>query len=258
MQDLIVQVYTFIMGACIGSFLNVCIHRLPAYKSIVRPPSSCPACNTPIRFYDNIPIVSYILLRGRCRHCHAGISFRYVCVEIITGLSALISVMKYGFSVQALIIFSFISALIVITYIDMDHKIIPNRITLPGIPICLLASFAFPELAFKDAVLGLIAGGGSLFLIAWSYKAITKKDGMGGGDIKLLAMIGAMIGWQGVVFTIYVASALGTVIGLPLMLAKRKNMKYAIPFGPFLSIGSITYIFFGTRVIDWYFHTLQG
>jgi len=181
-----------------------------------------------------------------------------VCVEIITGLIALSTLMKYGVSVQALIVFSFIAALVVITYIDIDHKIIPNRITLPGIPLCLLASFAFPQFPFKDALLGMAAGGGSLFLIAWGYKAITKKDGMGGGDIKLLAMIGAMIGWQGVIFTIYMASALGTVIGLPLMLVKRKNMKFAIPFGPFLSVGSITYIFFGSSIIEWYFHTLQG
>jgi len=258
MPDSIILIYAFIFGACIGSFLNVCIYRLPAYQSIVKPPSHCPVCNTPIKFYDNIPILSYFFLLGRCRNCGNSISFRYVCVEIITGLCALSSFMKYGLSIQAMIIFSFISALIVITYIDIDHKIIPNRITLPGIPVCLLASFAFPELSFKDALLGLITGGGSLFLIAWGYKAITKKDGMGGGDIKLLAMIGAMIGWQGVIFTIYMASALGTLIGLPLMLARKKNMKYAIPFGPFLSIGSITYIFFGDTIVDWYFLTMQG
>jgi leader peptidase (prepilin peptidase)/N-methyltransferase len=258
MLDYLVQTYAFIFGACIGSFLNVCIYRLPAYQSVVTPASSCPACKAGIKFYDNIPIVSYLLLRGRCRNCQAPISFRYPCVETITGLSALCCVLKYGISVQALIVFCFISALIVITYIDIDHKIIPNRITLPGIPLCLLASFAFPELPFTDALFGMISGGGSLFLIAWGYKMITKKDGMGGGDIKLLAMIGALIGWQGVIFTIYLSSALGTIVGLPLMLAQKKNMKYAIPFGPFLSVGGITYLFFGKRIIDWYFLVLQG
>lgn len=257
MTELLIQIYVFSIGACVGSFLNVCIYRLPAYESIIRPASHCPACNTPIKFYDNIPILSYMILRGRCRQCRTSISFRYVCVEIITGLCALSTLLKYGLSLQALLVFLFISALIVITYIDLDHKIIPNRITLPGIPICLAASLSFPDLPFKDAVLGLLAGGGSLYLIAWGYKAITRKDGMGGGDIKLLAMIGAMIGWKGVVFTIYLASVLGTAIGLPLMYLKKKNMKYAIPFGPFLSIGSIVYIFFGTEIINWYFFTLQ-
>jgi leader peptidase (prepilin peptidase)/N-methyltransferase len=232
MIDYFIQIYAFVCGLCIGSFLNVCIYRLPAHKSIVKPSSSCPVCNTPIKFYDNIPVLGYIFLLGRCRHCKTAISLRYVCVEIITGLCALSTLMKYGVSIQALIIFSFICSLIVITYIDIDHKIIPNRITLPGIPICLLASFAFPQFSFKDALLGMVIGGGSLLLIAWGYKTITKKDGMGGGDIKLLAMIGALLGWQGVVFTIYTASALGTIIGLPLMLFRKKKYEVCDPFWP--------------------------
>jgi leader peptidase (prepilin peptidase)/N-methyltransferase len=257
MPEYIIQIYAFIFGLCIGSFLNVCIYRLPAFKSVISPSSSCPTCNKRIKFYDNIPIISYILLFGRCRYCKSPISLRYVCVELLTGLCALSALMKYGLSIQAFIIFSFISALIVITYIDIDHKIIPNRITLPGIPLCLLASLAFPEISIKDALLGLLLGGGSLFLIAWGYKTITKKVGMGGGDIKLLAMIGAMIGWKGVICTIYIASAIGTIVGIIVMLARRKNMKFAIPFGPFLSIGAITFIFFGELIINWYFMVMN-
>ncbi|MFO7560320.1 MAG: A24 family peptidase [Desulfobacterales bacterium] len=252
------HIYAFIFGMCIGSFLNVCIYRLPASKSIVSPSSSCPACGKTIKFYDNIPVVSYLLLKGRCRSCKSHISLRYACVEIITGLLALCSFLKYGLSLQALIIFAFISALIVITYIDIDHKIIPNRITLPGIPIFLLASIIFPEMHLLDSLLGILSGGGSLFLIAWIYKTITKKSGMGGGDIKLLAMIGAMIGWKGVLFTIYVASATGTAVGFLLMLVKGKNMKFAIPFGPFLSIGAITYIFLGELIIERYLLFMHG
>jgi len=256
--EYLVQIYAFIFGMCIGSFLNVCIYRLPAFKSIVSPPSSCPTCGKAIKFYDNIPVLSYLILKGRCRYSKSHISLRYACVEMITGMLALCSYLKYGFSFQALIIFAFISALIVITYIDIDHKIIPNRITLPGIPVFLFASMIFPEMHLTDSLLGILAGGGSLFLIAWVYQLITKKTGMGGGDIKLLAMIGAMIGWKGVLFTIYAASATGTAVGILLMLVKGKNMKFAVPFGPFLSIGAITYIFLGELIIERYFLFMYG
>jgi len=171
---------------------------------------------------------------------------------------ALCSFLKYGLSLPAVIIFSFIAALIVVTYIDIDHKIIPNRITLPGIPIFLFASMIFPDMNLRDSLLGILSGGGSLLLIAWTYKAITQKTGMGGGDVKLLAMIGAMIGWKGVLFTIYVASATGTAVGILFILLKGKNMKFAIPFGPFLSIGAITYIFLGDMIIRSYFLFMHG
>ena len=144
--------------------------------------------------------------------------------------------------------------MLVITYIDLDHRIIPNRITLPGIPIFFLCSLALPTPTVKDAALGVIVGGGSLFLVGWVYRLITKRDGMGGGDVKLLAMIGALIGWQGVLFTIYSASAIGTCVGLSFMAFKGKNLKLAIPFGPFLSLGAIAYLFFGPSIIRWYFN----
>lgn len=257
MPEYLIFIYAVVVGLCVGSFLNVCIYRLPASKSIVHPGSECPECGKGIRFYDNIPVVSYLILRGRCRNCHTRIPFRYALVEIITGLCAFFVVFKFGTSIQSLIYFVFIAALIVVVFIDIDHKIIPNRITLPGIPVCFAASFALPDVSVQESLLGILAGGGSLFVIAWGYKKITRKDGMGGGDIKLLAMIGALIGWKGVLFTIYFASIIGTCAGLVIILQRRKNLKFAIPFGPFLSLGATIYIFFGEVITEWYFRLLQ-
>ena len=253
-----VEVFAFIFGLCIGSFLNVCIFRLPASQSITKPRSHCPNCNELIRFYDNIPILSYLVLRGRCRFCKEKISLRYPVVEFLTGLFALVTYLKYGITLEALIYYVFVSALIVITFIDIDHQIIPDIITLPGIPLFFAAGFALPGITYIDAIIGILAGGGSLFLVAWIYHLVTKKEGMGGGDIKLLAMIGALIGWQGVLFTIFVASAVGTISGILVMLKARKSMKLAIPFGPFLAIGGIAYIFIGPQLIYWYFNILGG
>jgi len=229
----IIEIITFIYGLCIGSFLNVCIHRLPLSKSIVKPGSMCPNCETFIRFYDNIPVFSYIWLKGRCRKCNTPISFRYVMVEILTGICALCVLLKFGLSLEGFVYFVFIAALIAVIYIDIDHRIIPNVITLPGIPIFFVASLAVQAVTLKESILGIIIGGGSLYLVALTYRLLTGKEGMGGGDIKLLAMFGALIGWKGVLFTIFVSSAIGTIAGLTVMLVTKKNMKLAIPFGPF-------------------------
>jgi leader peptidase (prepilin peptidase)/N-methyltransferase len=253
----LIEIYVFIVGLCVGSFLNVCIYRLPASQSIVRPRSKCPKCGTLIAFYDNIPLFSYLWLKGRCRHCRVRIGLRYPTIELLGGLFALATYLKFGLSIDALIYFAFIASMLVVTFIDLDHRIIPDVITLPGIPICFVASFALPSMDFKAALLGILVGGGSLFLVAWVYSLITKKEGMGGGDIKLLAMMGGLVGWQGVAFTIFVSSLVGTLSGFALMLHSRKGMKLAIPFGPFLAIGAVTYIFFGTRMIDWYFSILR-
>ena len=257
MPPYFVEAFTFIFGLCIGSFLNVCIYRLPASKSISHPRSSCTSCNELIPFYDNIPVLSYLLLRGRCRFCREPISLRYPVIELLTGMFALITFLKYGLSLEALIYFIYIAALLVITFIDIDHQIIPDVISLPGIPLFFLASFGLSQINYLDSLIGILVGGGSLFVVAWTYSLITKKEGMGGGDIKLLAMIGAVIGWKGVLFTIFVASAIGTLSGLLVMLKSRKGMKLKIPFGPFLAIGGIAYIFFGPQLIRWYFQLLN-
>jgi len=253
-----INILIFIFGLCIGSFMNVCIYRIPLSKSIVTPRSMCPGCNSLISAYDNLPVISYILLKGKCRNCGIPISFRYPLVETISGLTALSVFMKFGLSAEGLIYFVFISALLVMTFIDIDHRIIPDTISLPGIPIgFLLASLVLPSMNYKTSLAGILTGGGSLLAVAWIYNLITKKEGMGGGDIKLLAMIGAFTGWKGVLFTIFVASATGTLAGIAVMLKTKKDMKLAVPFGPFLSIGAILYIFFGTALISWYFNLLS-
>ena len=252
-----IELTLFIFGSCIGSFLNVCIYRLPLSKSIVFPPSACPGCDTPIQFYDNIPILSFLLLRGKCRHCQSVISLRYPLIELMSGLFAVCTYLKFGLTLEALIAYLLIASLIVITFIDIDHRIIPDAISLPGIPIGFAASFFLPAISYKASLAGVLVGGGSLLAVAWIYSLITKKEGMGGGDIKLLAMIGAFIGWKGVLLTIFFSSAIGTLCGLLVMIRSGKNMKLAIPFGPFLAIGCMIHIFFGNTIIFWYFHTFS-
>jgi leader peptidase (prepilin peptidase)/N-methyltransferase len=175
-------------------------------------------------------------------------------VELLTGLFALITWMEFGLTLSALIFFFFITALLVITFIDIDHRIIPDIISLPGIPLGFAASFVLSEIGWLNSLIGILIGGGSLLLIAWGYQLIRGKDGMGGGDIKLLAMIGAFLGWKGVLFTIMASSFTGTVVGIVVMMRAGKGMKMALPFGPFLATGAILYIFWGTQIIDWYFN----
>jgi leader peptidase (prepilin peptidase) / N-methyltransferase len=256
MSPMLINWYIFFIGMCIGSFLNVCIYRLPAGKSIVRPASACPACGTTIRWYDNIPLISYVILRGRCRGCKVSISIRYPIIELLSGLFAMISWMHYGYGLPCLIYFILIAALLVITFIDIDHRIIPDIISLPGILLGFVASFIMPQLNWYDSLIGIAAGGGSLLAVAWGYQLITGKEGMGGGDIKLLAMVGAFLGWKGVLFTIMASSLIGTAVGMVVMLRSGKGIKMALPFGPFLAMGAILYIFLGQQLIGWYFRML--
>ncbi len=276
MPSLILLSWLFAFGLCIGSFLNVCIFRIPSKGSISDPPrSQCPQCGATIRFYDNIPVLSYLWLRGRCRHCSGGISPRYPIVEMLSGLFAVAVALRFGIYLEALFYYIFICTLLVIIFIDIDHQIIPDLLTLPGIVLFLAASFAkrsfigyfppapapmmrwahslsLPPMLFSS-LLGILLGGGLLYLVAWGYFHFSGREGMGGGDIKLLAMIGAMIGWEGVVFTLFVGSATGTIVGILLMIGARlRDWKLRIPFGPFLSLGAIAYIFYGARAIHAY------
>ena len=252
MPEIFVRFAFFIYGLCVGSFLNVCIFRIPESKSLVSPPSTCPSCNTAIRFYDNIPVLSYMLLRGRCRACKKSISLRYPLIELMTGLLWMLCYLKYGLTVECIIYIIFLSTLVVITFIDIDHRIIPDKISLPGIPVFFIAALFIPEIGWKNSVLGILLGGGSLLLVAEAYHLITKQEGMGGGDIKLLAMIGALIGWKGVFFTVFASSAIGTLVGVIVMIITRNNMKLAVPFGPFLAFGAGLYVFLGEAIIRWY------
>lgn len=253
MSELFIRLSFFVYGLCAGSFLNVCIYRIPQSKSLIKPGSFCPQCKTPIRFYDNIPLVSYIILGGKCRKCKTHISIRYPLIEMANGLLWMFCYMKFNMSAPSFIYPLFLSTLLTITFIDIDHRIIPDKISLPGIPVFFICALFIPEIGYKNSLFGILLGGGSLLLVAEGYSLITKQEGMGGGDIKLLAMIGAMIGWKGVFFTIFAASATGTVIGIAVMLATKNNMKLAVPFGPFLAFGAAAYVFFGEELINWYF-----
>lgn len=246
--------YVFVVGACVGSFLNVCIYRLPVRKSVIRPRSACPKCGQIIRWYDNIPIFSYLWLKAKCRHCGVSIAPRYATVELMTAALALGTFIKFGMSWETFIYFFFISCLIVITFIDIDHQIIPDRITLPGIPLFFFLSLLIPSIRIIDSLLGIILGGASLYLVIRTYRLLTGREGMGFGDVKLLAMIGGLIGWKGVLFTIFISSAVGTAVGVIVMLYQRKSLKLAIPYGPFLAIGAIAYIFWGKVLTNWYFY----
>lgn len=252
----VVPIVVFIFGAIIGSFLNVCIYRLARDKSIVSPPSSCPECNKPIQFYDNIPIVSYILLGGKCRNCESKISKRYPFIELLTAFLFLIFYRKLGLTFELFVTLLFVTLLIVIAFIDLDFQIIPDVLSIGGL-IAGLALAIFrpmflhldPKFGFLDALYGVLIGGGILFVIAYGYQLITKREGMGGGDIKLLAMIGAFCGFKGVLFSLVSSSFLGTMVGIPLMLINKKDTKYAIPFGPFLALGAVIFVFEGDVLI---------
>jgi leader peptidase (prepilin peptidase)/N-methyltransferase len=242
----------FAFGACIGSFLNVCAYRIPAGLSIATPPSRCPHCGTPVRPADNIPVISWFLLGGSCRYCASGISIRYALVEAATGLLAVLVYWRFGLSLPALIYFGFGALLVTASLIDLDYRIIPNVFTLPGIPLALTASLLLPEISVKEAFAGMVAGGGSLWLVAVVYRRFRGREGMGMGDVKLLALIGALVGPEGVLFTVLAASIMGTMAGLLAALRHGKGLQQAIPFGPFLASGAIVYLFFGTRLILWY------
>lgn len=242
----------FLFGAIVGSFLNVCIHRLPSDESVVFPASHCPHCRQPIRPYDNIPVLSYVLLRGRCRACGASISSRYPAVELLTGAAAVATVGALGISAHALLAFAFLCALIVITFIDFDHQIIPDAISLPGIGVGFAAALILGSPSWTASLAGILLGGGLLWGVAEGYHWLTGREGMGGGDIKLLAMIGAFLGWQAVPVTLMIASLTGTAIGIGLMLVRRRDRRTAIPFGPFLAVGAACALFWGDALITWY------
>ncbi|MBF0537352.1 MAG: prepilin peptidase [Nitrospirae bacterium] len=245
----------FTTGLAIGSFLNVCIYRLPLGLSIVRPASHCPKCDKPIAFWQNIPIFSYIVLRGKCYYCGQRISLRYPFVELLNGVFYAFAFHRFGLTYYSLFYVVLLSALIVITFIDIDHQIIPDVITIPGVVIGLVAaSVILPDLygyggvlGFTWSVVGLLVGGGIFYVIA-----VVSKGGMGGGDIKLMAMLGAMFGWKYVLMTIFIGSLTGSIYGLALMVFKGKDRKTKVPFGPFLAAASVVALFYGRDMLMLY------
>jgi leader peptidase (prepilin peptidase)/N-methyltransferase len=240
-----------LLGAVIGSFLNVCIYRIPRELSVVTPPSACPRCGTRIAPYDNIPVLGWLWLRGRCRSCRAPISKRYPIVEALTALVFLGLTLRYGVGAELLPSLVFASAMIVVTLVDYDERIIPDMITIPGTALGILASFVTP-VTLVEALVGAALGFALLWGIAWGYRRATGVDGMGGGDVKLAALLGAFLGWKGLLLTIFLASFAGTVVGVALMAVKRGGRRTALPFGTFLApVGVLVYLW-GPGLIRWY------
>jgi len=252
-MDFVLYLFSVLFGLCLGSFANVCIYRIPLDKSIVHPASSCPHCGVRIRFFDNIPVFSYLLLMGRCRQCRASISMRYPLVEILMAFLSLALFIRFGFQLQYLQFMVFAGTLVILSFIDFDHKILPDVLTLPGIAVGWLVSFLPGGISWTDSLIGLAAGGGSLYLVATVYERITGREGLGGGDIKLLAMIGAWMGWQSLPLIVLMSSLSGAVIGSVFILSGGKGARTQIPFGPFLSLGALSYLFFGRQISLWYF-----
>ncbi len=244
-MEYLIAFFAFILGAVVGSFLNVVILRLPQpEESIVFPSSRCPQCKKELPWYDNIPVISFILLQRKCRFCKVNISWQYPFVELTMALLSLALFIKIGVSFSFVIYFVFCAALLAIIVIDYHHQIIPDVISLPGILLGFAVSFFNPLVTWQQSGLGVLLGGGALYAVAAGYYLVTKREGMGGGDIKLLAMIGAFLGWQCLPFVIFGSAVLGTIVGVGAMLKQKKGGKTVIPYGPFLSVAAILFLFF--------------
>ena len=267
-----------VFGAIIGSFLNVVIHRLPLEESIVFPNSRCPQCGAAIASYDNLPVISYLMLRGRCRSCSAGISFRYPAVELLTGLLYVAVTWRDGITAILPFDLIFVSAVVALIFIDAEHMLLPNAITYPGIVFALVARLAIPYLSttahFDDmeplmrgilhgmpvwaasvigAAIGGLIGGGSLWLMGWTWEKLRGIEAMGLGDVKMMFMVGAYLGWRLTILTIFMSVLSGSIIGIGLMMRQgKRNMQMLLPFGVFLGIGAIAALLIGTGIVEWY------
>ena len=246
-----VEISLFFIGLCIGSFLNVIVYRLPQNESVIFPSSHCPFCNHKIAFYDNIPLLSFLFLKGRCRYCKRKISFQYPVVEFISGIVLPLSFFLYGFSLTFFVTFIFLYLLIPIFLIDMKHQVISDKITIPGIIAGFIFSFFIKGIQWYDSLIGIVVGGGVILVTAVVGKWIFKKEAMGMGDVMLFMMIGAFLGWRGVLLTLILASLLGSIVG-SIIVAKRRKKDTLVPFGPFISIAAVITYFFGNFLIGKY------
>jgi leader peptidase (prepilin peptidase)/N-methyltransferase len=244
--------FVFIFGLLWGSFANVVIYRLPKGESVVRPRSRCPKCQKPITWYENIPLFSWAFLRARCRNCKNPISWRYPLVELITGLLFALIFLKYGYSWLTVEYVIFAWSLVVVSFIDLELMILPDVFTLSGIVLGLIGAALNPQREFMSSVYGVLIGGGFLWLIAYLYLVVRKQEGMGGGDIKLLAWIGAVLGWTAIPFVVLASSLLGLVVGLNLALRNKAGLKSVIPFGPYLALAALWFLLGGDRIGLWY------
>jgi leader peptidase (prepilin peptidase)/N-methyltransferase len=240
-----------LLGMMLGSFMNVCIYRLPRGLSPVRPRSSCPSCGHILSWYENVPVVSYLVLRGRCRACRTWISPMYPIVEFITGAVFLAGYVWYGPTPLLIVRLVFAWAMIALFVIDLQHKILPNVITLPGIAVGVLAN-ALAGPGWVASLIGAAVGAGILFAIAEVYYRVRHEEGLGMGDVKMLGMIGAFLGWKLVLVTLVLSSFLGSIVGIGVLIAKKESLKYALPFGTFLAAGALVAAVGGDAILNWY------
>ena len=243
--------FVTLLGLMLGSFMNVCIYRLPRGLSPVRPRSGCPSCGHMLAWFENVPVVSYLVLGGRCRACRASISLMYPIVEFITGAVFLAGYVWYGPSPLLIVRLAFAWAMIALFVIDLHHKILPNVITLPGIVAGVLAN-ALAGPGWVASLIGAAVGAGSLFAIAEIYYRVRHEEGLGMGDVKMLGMIGAFLGWKLVVVTLVLSSFLGSIVGVGVMIARKESLKYALPFGTFLAVGALVAAVTGDAILNWY------
>ncbi len=247
----------FLLGLALGSFLNVVATRLPRREQFWAGRSRCPHCRTPLPWYDNIPLLSHLVLKGRCRFCGAGIPLRYPLLELAAGLLSLALWLRFPWSPLLLAYWPFVMALLVLSVIDLEHLLLPDLITYPGIILGLVLALFLPHVSLLDAVLGALLGGGFFYLTAWLFEIISGKRGLGGGDVKLMAMIGAFLGWEALPYIIFIGAALGAVAGLTITLAGKgwKGGQWRatrVPFGPFLALAAILYIFATGKIVKFF------
>jgi leader peptidase (prepilin peptidase)/N-methyltransferase len=248
-------ILALVAGLAIGSFLNVLIYRLPRKIQFTKGRSVCPGCGGTIKWYHNIPLLSYIALRGRCSYCRMRIPIRYPLVELINALGWLYCYHTYSWSVDFGIYAFLTSSLVVIFFIDLEHQIIPDKITLPGMILGLLVALAPGGLTVVQAAIGLVVGGGSLYLVAILGDWLFKKESMGGGDIKMAAMLGAFLGWQKVLLIFLASAIIGLVISVILMsFSARLREKRVVPYGPFIALAAVVAIIWGDSLISYYVH----
>jgi len=248
----------FIIGCIVGSFLNVVIYRAPRGRSIVNPPSACPSCGARIRPWDNVPVVSYLLLRGRCRDCGARISPRYVLVELLSGAAPALIWAEYGLGKEFALLWPLSCVLLVLSFVDLDLRIIPDRVTLPGIAVGLVVAPLSGFTTFAGSLIGAVAGGGALYLIALFGEAVFRKESMGGGDVKLAAMLGAFLGWKLTLVLLFVAFLVGAVVGVGMIPLRRKDdWDRTVPFGPFIAVGAFVAAVWGGDLLTWYLSLLS-
>jgi leader peptidase (prepilin peptidase)/N-methyltransferase len=249
---LVLPAFAVLFGLAWGSFLNVVIHRLPLRQSLVHPRSRCPSCGKPVAAYDNVPLISYIVLGGRCRRCKAGISARYPLVEASVAAASLASFLRHGASLEYLAELVFVAAMLALVFIDYDHQILPNAITLPGTALALALAGPREGMTVWNSLLGAMLGAGLLFLISEAYFRVRKIEGLGFGDVKMMGSVGAYLGWKGVLLTLFLGSLSGTLTGIFVLAARGGDMKTRLPFGTFLGLSAIAAVYLGPPLISWY------